>query len=413
MANAIARIEKYMQNAIDTVFAVESKSRILENGAKFIDVNFKEAGYVKIMSLLMDGLSNYYRVNNGLGSSNNGYSAYPTLDGYKVGDAQATWELFQLRYDRGKQFRIDNMDNEETAGLMIGNLLTEFLRTKVVPEADAVRFSTLASKCSVSLGNLVAEDISANTIISKFNTAYEWLAEHEVPEEEQVIFCNPAVMNQIRNTTELYKRLSQAEYKGDVSFTIETYEGRPIIVVPTNRFFTDVNVGANGYLPKSTSKVINFIVCSKKAVIPIVKLEKSKIWTPDQVQDFDGYKVNFRMYHDCLVPKNKLAGVYTSVASTTLASSKTALLSVDLSVDTGVYKLEQYFTQPAGLMGKVVVSANALTLGSSITIDGTSVIELGIGDTFTKFSTETAEYFALVDNNGVAIAVSGSVNLPA
>ena len=133
MANSIARIEKYMQNAIDTVFAVESKTRILENGSKFIDVNFKEAGYVKVMSILMDGLSDYYRVNNGLGSSNNGYSAYPTLDGYKVGDAQATWELFQLRYDRGKQFRIDNMDNEETAGLMIGNLLTEFLRTKVVP----------------------------------------------------------------------------------------------------------------------------------------------------------------------------------------------------------------------------------------------------------------------------------------
>ena len=280
-------------------------------------------------------------------------------------------------------------------------------------EVDAERFSTLASKCSVSLGNLVAEDISANTIISKFNTAYEWLAEREVPEEEQVIFCSPAVMNQIRNTTELYKRLSQEEYKGDVSFTIQTYEGRPIIVVPTNRFFTDVNITANGYLPKSTSKVINFIVCSKKAVIPIVKLEKSKIWTPDQVQDFDGYKVNFRMYHDTIVPKNKLAGVYTSVASTTLASSKTALLSVDLSVDTGVYKLEQYFTQPAGLMGRVVVSASALTLGSTITIDGTTVIELGVGDTFTKFSTETAEYFALVDNNGVAIAVSGSVNLPA
>lgn len=412
MANAIARIEKYMQNAIDTVFAVESKTKILENGSKFIDVNFKEAGYVKVMSILMDGLSDYYRVNNGLGSSNNGYSAYPTLDGYKVGDAQATWELFQLRYDRGKQFRIDNMDNEETAGLMIGNLLTEFLRTKVVPEADAVRFSTLASKCSVSLGNLITEDISANTIISKFNTAYEWLTEHEVPEEEQVIFCNPAVMNQIRNTTELYKRLSQAEYKGDVSFTIETYEGRPIIVVPTNRFFTDVQVGANGYLPSSSSKVINFIVCSKKAVIPIVKLEKSKIWTPDQVQDFDGYKVNFRMYHDCLVPKNKLAGVYTSVASTTLASSKTALLSVDLSVDTGVYKLEQFYTQPAGLLGKVVVSASELTLGATITVNETTVKTLPVGGTFSKFSTETAEYFALLDNNNVAIAVSGSVNLP-
>jgi hypothetical protein len=413
MANCIARIEKYMQNAIDTVFALESKTRVLENGAKYIDVNFKEAGYVKVMSILMDGLSDYYRVNNGLGSANNGYSAYPTLDGYKVGDATASWEIFQLEYDRGKQFRIDNMDNEETAGLMIGNLLTEFLRTKCVPEVDAVRFAKIVSKTSATLGNYTSTATAslANGIIAEFNKAYEWLTDHEVPEEDQVIFVSPAVMTLIRNTTELYKKLSQEEYKGDVSFTIDTYEGRPIIVVPTNRFYTDINVGANGYLPKSGSKVINFIVCSKKCIIPIVKLEKSKIWTPDQVQDFDGYKVNFRLYHDVIIPKNKIAGVYVNV-STTDANTKTALLSVNVSVDSSTYTLEEYFTNPAGLLGRVVVSASAFTLGQAVTVNETTVKSLPVGGTFTKFSSETAEYYALLDNNDVAIAISGSVDLP-
>jgi hypothetical protein len=413
MANFVARIEKYSQDAIDTVFALESKTRVLENGKKYIDVNFKEAGYVKIMSILLDGLSNYYRVNNGLGSANNGYSAYPTLDGYKVGDAQATWEIFQLQYDRGKQFRIDNMDNEETAGLMIGNLLTEFLKVHVVPEVDAVRFAKIVSKTSATLGNYTqtATASLANGIIAEFNKAYEWLTEHEVPEEEQVIFVSPAVMTLIRNTTELYKKLSQEEYKGDVSFTIDTYEGRPIIVVPTNRFYTDINVGANGYLPKSGSKVINFIVCSKKCIIPIVKLEKSKIWTPDQVQDFDGYKVNFRLYHDVIIPKNKIAGVYVNV-STTDANTKTALLSVDLELDSSAYTLKEYFTNPAGLLGRVVVSASAFTLGQAVTVNETTVKSLPVGSSFEKFSSETAEYFALLDNNNVAIAVSGSVTLP-
>ena len=414
MANNIARIEKYTQNAIDTVFALESKTRVLENGAKYIDVNFKEAGYVKIMSLLMDGLSDYYRVNNGLGSSNNGYSAYPTLDGYKVGDATATWEIFQLQYDRGKQFRIDNMDNEETAGLMIGNLLTEFLRVKVVPEIDAVRFAKICSKASATLGNYTTTATASltNGIIAEFNKGYEWLTEHEVPEEDQVIFVSPAVMTLIRNTTELYKKLSQEEYKnGDVTFTIETYEGRPIIVVPINRFYTDINVGANGYLPKSGSKAINFIICSKKCIVPIVKLEKSKIWTPDQVQDFDGYKVNFRLYHDVIIPKNKIAGVYVNV-STTDANTKTALLSVDLALDSSAYTLKEYFTNPAGLLGRVVVSASAFTLGQAVTVNETTVKSLPVGASFEKFASETAEYFALLDNNDVAIAVSGSVTLP-
>ena len=99
MANNFTLITKYLQKAIDTVLVTESKTNVLVNGSKFIDVNFKEAGYVKVMSLLMDGLSDYYRVNNGLGSANNGYSTYPTNDGYKIGDTQSKWEIFQLRYD--------------------------------------------------------------------------------------------------------------------------------------------------------------------------------------------------------------------------------------------------------------------------------------------------------------------------
>lgn len=412
MANNFSLITKYMQNAIDTVMVAESKTNVLVNGSKFIDVNFKEAGYVKVMSLLMDGLSDYYRVNNGLGSANNGYSTFPSNDGYKVGDAQSKWEIFKLDYDRGKQFRIDNMDDEEQAGLVIGNLLSEFLRTKVVPEVDAVRFSKMASKTSTSLGNRIVESVSANQIIGKFNTAFEWLTEHEVPEEDQIIFVNPAIMTLIRNTTELVKFITQGDYKSEkgINFTVEKYGNRPIIEVPSNRFFTDVLTNQNGYQPTSNSKVINFMVVSKKAIIPIVKLEKSKTWTPDQVQDFDGYKVNFRMYHDAIIPKNKIPAVYVSISNTS-ATTKSNILSVDLSLETTGYKLNAFYTNPAGLLGYVVVSASAFTLGQTYST-GDTIVKLDEGDTFTKFASETAEYFALLDNRGMCIATSGSITLP-
>lgn len=412
MANSIGLITKYMQEAIDTVLTQEAKTNVLVNGSKFIDLNFKETGYVKVMSLLMDGLSDYYRVNNGLGSASNGYSTYPSNDGYKVGDTSAKWELFQLEYDRGRQFRVDNMDNEETAGLVIGNLLAEFLRTKVVPEVDAVRFSKMAKKCNAALGNLVSETISSNQIIGRFNSAFEWLFEHGVPEEEQVIFVSPNVMTLIRNTTELYKRLTQDEYRNsDVTFTIEKYEGRQIIEVPSNRFFTGVVTTDNGYMPSANSYVINFMIASKKAVVPVVKLEKSKIWTPEQVQDFDGYKVNFRMYHDIIIPKNKVPAIYTSV-SAVAGTTKTNLLSVALTKVNSGYTLDAYYTTPVGLMGTVVRSATAFTLGNKYTISS-SVVAVGEGDTFTKFASETAQYFALLDGSGKCIAISGSVTLPA
>ena len=213
MANAIGLITKYMQDAVDTVLTQEAKTSILVNGNKYVDLNFKEAGYVKIASILMDGLSDYKRANNGLGSANNGYSNFPTNDGYKVGDAQLNWEILQLQYDRGKQFRIDEMDNEETAGLMIGNLLTEFLRTKVVPEVDAIRFSKMAGKCNTALGNLVSESISANQIIGKFNTAFEWLFEHGTDAENQVIFVSPCVINFVNSVVLRIKVITAGDTK--------------------------------------------------------------------------------------------------------------------------------------------------------------------------------------------------------
>jgi len=150
MANQITRIEKWLPNVVDTVFATESKTALLENGQKFMDLDFKEAGYVRIMNILMDGLSDYYRVNHvGVAGSlayahDNQNNGADFRDGYARGSASAQWEMFRLEYDRGKQFLVDNMDNEETAGSIIANLLVEFLRVHVVPEVDALRFSKMA-----------------------------------------------------------------------------------------------------------------------------------------------------------------------------------------------------------------------------------------------------------------------------
>lgn len=406
MPNVIAKIEKYLTNAIDTVFAQDSATKILENGQKFIDVNFKETGYVKVMSILMDGLSDYYRVNSG--DEGTDYTHYPQGDGYKVGNVKSEWEIFKLEYDRGKQFQVDNMDDEESAGMIIGNLLTEFLRTKVVPEVDAVRFSKLAGKATATLGNLkTAYTIEDNEVLKEFNSAYEWLFENEVPEEDQVIFVNPALMTKIRNSTELTKYLGQSDFKsGNVTFTLQTFENRPIIVVPSSRFYTDVVVGTNGFHPSANSKTINYMIVSKKAVVPIVKLNKSKIWTPDTVQDFDGYKVNFRMYHDVIVPKNKLAGVYVSVGNI-VATTKSNILKVDVVKDGDNHIVNEYFTTPAGILGaKLVHATSAFALGTTYA----SANEIKKGVPFTKLG--ATEYYALLDTDNRAIAVSTAITLP-
>lgn len=421
MANNISTIQKYLDRTLDTVMATESKTAVLENGTKFIDVNFKEAGYVRIMDLLMDGLSDYYRANSRAeDSGRTNYNASSVHgDGYQVGNVSAKWTIYPLTQDRGKQFQIDEMDDEENAGAILANLLKEFLRTKVVAEIDAYRFAKIAGSAYPTLGNKVTETPVTTKgadleILHCFNRGFEWLKEHEVDEAEQVIFVSPAIWTLISNTEEIYKTLTQVDYKTErgVEFHPMAYNGRPIIVVPSDRFFDKIVTGDNGYSPASGAKVINYIIASKKCIVPIVKLNKAKVFSPEVNQDFDGYKANIRIYHDVIIPKNKIVGCYTSVSAID-ASKKASLLSVAIekASSANTYKLVGAFTNPVGMLGTVIWGTSAFTLGATATSSQlNNAVEQG--SEFTVASSATKEYFALVDGSNKIIAVSGEVTLP-
>lgn len=426
--NSFEYIEKYLPQAVDKYFAHDSKSVLLEKGTKFIDVSFKETGYVKIASMLLDGLSDYYQTQqNSEGFVNPGqarpsdpqnYAAYAgnigsgARDGFQIGGVDVSWEIFRLQWVRGKQFRIDYIANEETAGIIIGNALEEFHRLKVIPEVDAARFSFLASQTAVSLGNMKSETVDDNEIISLFNNVFEWMYENGVPEDEQVLFVNPAVMTKIRNTTELVKFITQGDYRSEagLTFNVEKYMGRPIVEVPSDRFFTNILLTQNGYRTQSNSKVINFMCVSTKASVPVRKLEYEKIYGPELsgLAGFHGYIINYLLYHGMFVPKNKLPGVYVSVSSTD-ANTKTDLLRVHTENPSATtWTLKNYFTNPAGLRGTVVYSASSLgNLGADVTIDGSTVKSLYIGQVVTEAATATY-YFGLVDASGKLIAKAPS-----
>lgn len=403
--NAFETIQKYAQRALDTVLVEESKTQILVNSNKFIDFDFNQAGAVRIMSVVFDGLSDYSRVNEG--ASEDGRTHYPTGTGYKVGNVQNKWQIYQLRYDRGTSFPVDTISNEENAGKIVAGLVNQFSKVAVVPEVDEVRFAKMADVCKASYGNLVSGDIETNSVLKEINKAFTWLKENEVPSEEQVLFVSTDISEKITNTTELSRFITQGDYKiGDISFKVNKFMGRPIIEVPSSRFFTDVIVGQNGYRASSTSKIINFIVCSVYACVPIVKVEKLRIFDPSQVQEFDGYKINYRIFHDIIIPENKEIAFYTSV-STTSATTKVNKLFVNevAGTSTNGYVVKGYRTNPAGKLGQLYVSKTALTVGSE---KGSATL-VDIGKEI--ITTDTTAYFGLLDGYGRFVAVSDQITL--
>ena len=440
MANTFeALITKFNTRIVDEYFVQESKSVILENGRKYMALDFTEAGYVKVASILLDGLSDYYQHQEATQPSNPAdYAAYAgnvaasSRDGLALGGATVEWEIYKLQWKRGRRFEIDHISNEETGNVLLGNLFEQFNKLKVIPEVDAARFSTIADCASVSLGNLVVGASITTTndetgIMHRIVDAETWLANHGVPADSQAIFISYTDYALLRTSNELVKFLSQGDIRnGDgVTLKVEKFGVTPIIPVPDDRFFTKFVAGSNGYYAGAGSQKIRIMVCDIRAVIPIRKIEWAKLYDENQagVLGFYGKIFNYLLYHGCIVPRNKMVGcyVYTGAANSGLAV--TNLLSVDIREGdvTNAWKLRAFFTNPAGLRGTVVyATTDVFTVGGSVTstgdTDSDGVVEEGevyaIGVDEQKVdAVNTQLYFALVDASGKCIAKSGQVTL--
>ena len=324
--NAIALIQKYATKAWDEVYVAESRSAILDGEKDFL--KFTGTKTVKVAKYMGSGLKNYGRANTPIEGNYAAGSSEPFSDGdgygYPVGDIALVWEEFTLQVDRAIQLRVELMDDEETDGLAVAMALKETNRVQVVPEVDAFVFSKLAANAGLVNTTAIAAPVAGqlgytvNGPIYHLNLAFEALDNAEVPAERQVIFCSTSFRNALRNTNELIRAIDPSEKREGVKYSIEEYEGRKLITVPNSRFRTDVqllNTGNGGYTFGANSQQIDFIVCDPSKIAHVVKYEHVKTFGPGVVQDFDGYKINVRIYHDLFVLDNKRVGVYVHTSN--------------------------------------------------------------------------------------------------
>lgn len=297
--NSIALADKCLP-LLDRVYKQTSKTAILDVADAL--VQFDGANTVKYFEMAMDGLGDYDRAN-----------------GFVKGGVQGVWKSWALTHDRGRSFSVDNMDNEETLGLTFGNLAGEFIRTKVVPEVDAIRFATYASTSNISAANA---DITPGTtdVPALIDTAESQMNDDEVPEEGRILFVSE---NAYKGLKAKITRILANE--NGVQRNIEVFDNMPVIRVPKNRFNTAITLydgktagqTDGGYIvPASTSYAINFMIVHPSAVRQITKHVKPRIFSPDVNQDADAWKFDYRIYHDAKVFENKVKGIYLHRAAT-------------------------------------------------------------------------------------------------
>jgi hypothetical protein len=273
MANTINLVTKF-QPLLDEVYKAASLTGDLEGGA----VKFDGTKTVKVLKLTVPPLGTYTR--------NTGYTA---------GDVTADWESFTLTQDRGTEFAVDAMDDEETLNMTFGNASSEFIRRSVVPQVDAYRFAALAK--AEGIGNVEAALSTADATIKAINAAMTKMDEDEVTAEGRILYITPTLYGLI---TEL-----------------ETYKSKAcmqrfakIVQVPQSRFYTDVKIDDNGFAKGEAGKNINFMIVEPKAAFAVAKHKKLRVFDPDTNQKRDDYLFQYRLYHDMFVYPQKAAGIY-------------------------------------------------------------------------------------------------------
>lgn len=294
-----------MQTELDKVAVQESVTGWMDaNAGKVI---YNGGNEIKIPKMTLDGLGDYDRD-----------------AGYAQGGVTLSYETKQMTQDRGRKFQLDAMDvNETNFVATAAAVMAEFQREKVIPEVDAYRLSKIATAAitakkagMVSYGYVPGA--TGTSALRKVKEAITAVRSNGYT-GPLVIHATPAFCMEL--DLELAGRLSAITFsKGGVETKVPAIDNIPIIETDPTRMVTAITLlsgkdtqKAGGFTKGSTALDINFIVVPRIAPIAVNKQDKMKIFTPEQNQDADAWKMHYRRYHDLWIPDNKLDSIAMSI----------------------------------------------------------------------------------------------------
>ena len=296
VANSIGLVSQYLP-LLDEIYKAESKTAILDTAQDRVRWSDEYQTFY-LFETSMVGNANYSR-----------------NDGFVRGDVTASWRGYTPQWDRGRQFVVDRADNAESLGMAFGTLAAEYLRTKAVPERDALRFATYANKAAAAHKDTESLANSA-AVIASIDDATAALDDAEVPYEGRILFVNPTIYKLFKGGITRYTMNGE----NGIDYNIEMYNDMRVITVPSGRFNTEITLAepdshddAGGYT--ATGSTINYMIVHPSAIMQAVKIADPRVFAPGVWQQSQGWAWDYREYHGAWVKKQKETGIYVSAAS--------------------------------------------------------------------------------------------------
>ena len=250
-----------------------------------------------------------------------GLGDYDRDTGFVKGTITVSSQPYTLQMDRGRSFQLDREDNDETgvAGLA-GQVLGEFVRTRVVPEMDAYCLSKLAGLAVTNKQTVTGTP--ATQAFAMLTGAIAKVQNEAGYDEELVAFVDGTMWNALQNSDEVSRHLELASFKkGGVDTQVRSLNGVAVLPVPDSRMKTaytfyngvDENQTDGGFAPKADSKSIGLLVMPKRAASLVKKTEQVRTFDPSRNLQADAWKFDYRLYYDLFVRNSMLKSIVAYV----------------------------------------------------------------------------------------------------
>ena len=243
-----------------------------------------------------------------------GYKDHSRNGGFNRGTVENQFMEKELEFDRDVEFFVDAMDVDETnQALSAANITNTFEHEKAIPETDAYRLSKLYTDFN-ALGETATQDeLTAATILEKFDTLMEEMDEAEVPEDGRILYVTPSIYT-IFKQAEKITRMLEVTRDTAVNRHVRALDDVKIKRIPSGRMKTADDF-TEGFTPASTAKQMNMILVHPSAVIAADKHAYINLWAPGSHTQGDGYLYQNRKYGDLFVLDTRSDGIKINLST--------------------------------------------------------------------------------------------------
>ncbi|MBR2319715.1 MAG: hypothetical protein IKA50_02860 [Clostridia bacterium] len=246
-----------------------------------------------------------------------GLGDYDRDTGFVSGTVSVSAKPYTLAMDRGRSFQLDREDHDESGiADLAGQIMGEFVRTKVVPEVDAYVLSKLAGYAYNE--NQVVEGNPATDAYTMLTEAIANAQNAVGYDEELVAFVDGKMLNALQNSEEISRHLVMNDFKkGELHTQVTSLNGVAILPVPDSRmktaydFYDGTTAGQEdgGFTPAENAKSIGLLLVPRRAASLIKKTEQVRCFDPAHNLKADAWKLDYRLYYDVVLKDSLKEGI--------------------------------------------------------------------------------------------------------